>query len=158
MRTEIYTYFTQVGETRLLYSSSANWVRIIMQLETAGPVAVGQREELTPVLSGKGILLPTGEDYTFVLPPNARLFITSESINRVKFTVEPIPWLQQIFAAIESGLGALIRAVGGTVPATGHAPAVPAARGGGSVVPPQSSTSQATPQVPFIPKFPWRKR
>lgn len=107
MRTEIYTYFTVPdGETKLLYSAE-NLVRVTVQLENAGPVAVGQREDISPVLSGKGMLLPPGntDDKTFVLSKENRLYIVSESVNRVKFIVEPIPFLEKILAATESIVG-----------------------------------------------------
>jgi len=108
VKTDIYTYFTvPSGETELLYSSE-NWVRIELQLETAGPVSVGTREEVSPVLSGKGILLPTGdESIEFVLPKGNRLYVASGSINRVKVIVEPIPWIEQLLMQIESGFGGL---------------------------------------------------
>lgn len=101
MHTRIQTYFTVANGTSQLLYSAENWVRVEFQLETAGPVAVGTLQDVTPVLSGKGILLPPdGEPVRFVLPKGDRVFIAAESINRVKFIVEPIPWLEEIFAAI----------------------------------------------------------
>jgi hypothetical protein len=123
MNTDIYTYFTNAtGLSELLYSAEG-WVRVGVRLETAGPVVVGTRDSVTPVLSGKGILLPSsGDTVTFTLPKGNRLFIAAESINRVKFVVEPIPWLEQILFNIENGFGgvkgllaaALRRGPGGT--------------------------------------------
>lgn len=109
MHTEINTYFTRPnGRSELVYSAES-WVRIKLQLETAGPVAVGTRQEITPVLSGKGILLPTtGTTLTeFIMPKGDRLFIASESINRVKYITEPIPWLEQMLYQIEQGFSSL---------------------------------------------------
>ena len=108
MHTEIYTYFTNAdGRSKLLYSAEG-WVRIELALETAGPVSVGTRENLTPVLTGLGILLePDGEPVEFVMPKGDRLYIAAESINRVKFIVEPIPWLQQILGELQSGFGGI---------------------------------------------------
>jgi hypothetical protein len=90
LHTEIYTYFTQIGESRLLYSANF-WCTIKLTLETAGPVAAGTRENLVPVLSGKGVLLTTDEDEEWVLAKGDRIFITAESVNRVKVIIEPLP-------------------------------------------------------------------
>lgn len=108
MNTDIYTYFTKpTGESELLYSAES-WVKIELALETAGPVSVGTRESVVPVLSGKGILLESdGEPIEFVMPRGNRLFIASESINRVKVIIEPIPWFEQLLMQIEQGFGGL---------------------------------------------------
>lgn len=108
MKTDIFTYFTEAtGASALLYSAE-DWVRIELALETAGPVAVSTRESVTPVLSGKGILLePDGEPIKFVMPRGNRLFIAAESINRVKVIIEPIPWLQQLLSQVEGGFTGL---------------------------------------------------
>jgi hypothetical protein len=95
-RTEIYTYFTRAtGETSLLYSAE-NWVRMKLTLETAGPVAIGTSASLEPVLSGRGILLDTDREFEAYLPKGARIFIISETVNRVSVTIEPVPWLEQL--------------------------------------------------------------
>lgn len=132
MRTEIYTWFTKTdGVSDLMYSAEF-WVRITLRLETAGPVAVGTREELGPVLSGKGILLPDEDPITFVLENGSRLFIISESLNRVQFTVEHIPWLEAILMSIQGGFKSLISTWLGR-PAM---PKPPASRPGRQVGPP----------------------
>ncbi len=108
MKTDIYTYFTvPTGITELLYSAES-WMRVELVLETAGPVAVSTRDSVTPVLSGKGILLePDGEPIEFIMPKGNRLFIAAESFNRVKVIIEPIPWLEQILFQVEEGFGGL---------------------------------------------------
>ena len=90
MHTEISTYFTQIGESRLLFSANF-WCTVKLTLETAGPVAAGTREDVVPVLSGKGVLLDTSLEQEWVLAKGDRIFIAAESINRVKFVVEPKP-------------------------------------------------------------------
>lgn len=116
MHTDIFTYFTEpTGQSALLYSAET-WVRIELQLETAGPVAVGTRQSVVPVLSGKGILLPPdGEPITFVMPKGDRLYVAAESVNRVKTIVEPIPWLQQILTHLDEGFGGLKGILGAVV-------------------------------------------
>ena len=102
--TEVYTRFTTTdGVTQLLYSAET-WVRLRILLETAGPVAVGTRQEIAPVLSGKGRLLPTGREVELILPKGDRFFIVSESVNRVSWSVEAIPWLQTISMEVR-GIG-----------------------------------------------------
>lgn len=96
--TLIYTLFTKAGETRLVYSATT-WVKIRLMLETAGPVAVGTRQQIGPTLSGKGILLPVNQEIDFVLAKGDRLFMVAEAINRVKFICEMIPWQEQILNA-----------------------------------------------------------
>lgn len=99
-RSSISTYFTkpvQIGiPTAILYNGERMWTRLVLTLETAGPVAVGNMSAITPVLSGKGQLLQTNEPTPFTLAKGVRLYIASTSVNRVKVTVEPVPWLEQI--------------------------------------------------------------
>jgi hypothetical protein len=91
LHTEIYTYFTVAdGVSKLLFSANF-WCTTKLTLETAGPVAAGTREDVVPVLSGKGILLTTLVEEEWVLAKGDRIFIAAESINRVKFIVEPLP-------------------------------------------------------------------
>jgi len=106
--TNIYTYLTVPdGISHLLFSADA-WFRIELALETPGPVAVSTRQDVTPVLSGKGVLLaPDGEPFSFVIPRGDRLFIAAEAINRVKVTIEPIPYLEKILMQLEHGFGSL---------------------------------------------------
>lgn len=94
-KTRINTYFSVPGETKLLYSAEG-WIRIRLTLEDAGPVAVGTDQNLLPVLSGRGRLLPTNEEFHFTLSKGDRVYIAAEAINRVAFTVEPIPYLESI--------------------------------------------------------------
>lgn len=106
-KTEIFTYFTTPGETRLLYSAPT-WVKIRLTLENAGPVSVGTKQIITPVLSGRGILLLTDDEITFTLPRGNRLFIAAESVNRVKVIVEPFAWLEQLYHASAGATSALL--------------------------------------------------
>lgn len=107
MATDISTYFTQIGGTRLVHSAQT-WMKITLELETAGPVAVGTRDDLQPVLSGKGILLTLNEQQVWVMEKGDRLFATSQTINRVKMIIEPIPWQGKIDGSINSGFSTLM--------------------------------------------------
>ena len=87
-RTFIDTYFTRIPvvgqETDIIYNGDMMWAQIILTLETAGPVAVGNSSQIVPVLSGKGQLLETGVPMAFNIAKGTRLYIASTSINRVK--------------------------------------------------------------------------
>lgn len=90
------TYFTKAGRTEIIYNGDRQWARITLTLETAGPVSVGNAQQLTPVLSGKGILLQTNVPVAFTIAKGTRLYIAATGVNRVKRMVEPVPWLEQI--------------------------------------------------------------
>lgn len=117
-KTEIYTYFTDPdGQTKLFYNGDRIWAHVTLTLETAGPVAIGNKQNITPVLSGKGELLETGQAKRLVIGRSNRLYIASTSINRVKVEIEPVPWLEQItgtLANLAAGVGAAVqRLLGG---------------------------------------------
>jgi len=106
-RTEVYSYFTVPSTGSMLLYSAENWVRIKLELETAGPVAVGTSAEIGPVLSGHGRLLNTNEEYEVTLSKGARFYVVSETVNRISVTIEPIPWLEQIdtdMVAVNDGI------------------------------------------------------
>jgi hypothetical protein len=106
-KTKAYDYFTVPGETRLLYSAEG-WVHARLLLQNAGPVSIGMDQNITPVLSGKGRLLPTGEEIRFILTKGDRIFIAAEAINRVSFTIEPLPPVSQIVALLEKAVSFLM--------------------------------------------------
>jgi hypothetical protein len=130
VHTEIYTWFTKPGPSTLVYSAEG-WVRVRVRLETAGPVSLSTRQDVVPVLSGKGALLTTDEVETFTLPKGDRLYIAAEAINRVKVFIEPVPFLERIQLDVERGFASVGRAInslrgrvgGGSKPAP--APAEP---------------------------------
>lgn len=103
-RSEATTYFTKVpqpGEpSTVLYSADRLWTRVKLTLETAGPVAVGFKSQISPVLTGKGQLLETGKEMVFDVAKGNRLYIAATAVNRVKFTTEPLPWFEQIVAIL----------------------------------------------------------
>ena len=99
-RTTIYTYFTKPGPTEILYPGDRLWARVKLELETAGPVVVGSAESLLPITSGKGQRLTTGDEIEFVISKGSRIYIAATGVNRVKVTIEPIPWLEQMTALL----------------------------------------------------------
>jgi hypothetical protein len=114
-RTAIYSYFTVVDPaepTKLLYNAE-NWVRIKLELQTAGPVAVGTLPNLAPLLGGGGRLLPTNQEREFFLPRGTRIYIMAQSVNRVSVTIEPIPWLEQISETLRIGFSAVAGGIQG---------------------------------------------
>lgn len=106
-RTQIYTRFTKpTGATELFYSAES-WVKIRLTLETAGPVAVGTANNLSPVLSGRGILLLVDEEMPFVIAKGNRIFVVADTVDRFKVIIEPIPWLAQLVLDVGSLAGRL---------------------------------------------------
>lgn len=142
-RTQVYTYFTRIGGTHLLYSAE-NWVRITMALENAGPVAVGTDAALEPVLSGRGILLNTqpGPSTTWVLARGTRVYTTAANVNRVAVTIEPIPWLEQLDLDL-ARVGAAVSQSAQTI-VQGLAAAIASLRGAGPPMAPPSPVSSVT--------------
>lgn len=107
IRTKVSTYFTKapsIGQdpTAVLYNGDRLWARVVLTLETAGPVAVGDQSSIVPVLSGRGQLLATGEPTPFVIAKGTKLFIAATAVNRVKVVIEPVPWLEQITGLLGS--------------------------------------------------------
>lgn len=108
-RTQIYTYFTKpTGQSEQLYSGDRMWARVTLTLETAGPVAVGNMSAISPVLSGKGALLETGEPTPFDIARGTKLYIAADALNRVKVVIQPLPWMEQITAYVMSIAGRLL--------------------------------------------------
>ncbi len=115
-RSQINTYFTRPGETLELYSGDRLWARVTLTLETAGPVAVGNAQNITPVLSGKGQLLENGQPLVFDIAKGTRLYIAATAVNRVKVSIQPLPWFEQITAiltAISGGAAGVVTKVAG---------------------------------------------
>lgn len=126
MGTDIYTYRTPAtGESQLLFSAS-KWARVTLALETAGPVAIGTRQDVTPVLGGRGVLLePDGEPLQFLMGLGDRLYIAAEADNRVKVIIEPLPWLEQVVTTLHSGFNSLLRMFRSSRPAAPPPPPCP---------------------------------
>jgi hypothetical protein len=95
-RIETSTYLTKIGETQVLYNGDRMWAKVTLTLKTAGPVAVGQHANLTPVLSGRGQLLQTGVPLVFNVAKGNRLYIAATAVNPVSVVVEAYPWLETI--------------------------------------------------------------
>lgn len=126
--TRINTWFTAVEPSGKLWYSAEQWVRLRLTLETAGPVAVSAQQNLGPVLSGKGRLLPTGQEVEIVMGKGNRLYYASSGVNRVAVVVEPIPWLERIAGEITSAAGGIV---------SGMAAVLDRIRSGGSSEPPK---------------------
>ncbi len=143
-RTDIYTYFTiNDGKTHLLYSA-INWVKIKLELETAGPVSIGTQANIEPVLSGRGRLLDTSEEFEAFLPKGTRIYIVSETVNRIGVTIEPVPWMEQLSGELQNGF-AIVRAGVGQA-AQAITAAIEALRGKGNITTP---TGVAPSQLPI---------
>jgi hypothetical protein len=100
-QTQVYTFTTQAGVTQLLRRTLPDeWLEITLRLETAGPVSVGHLEDLAPVSSGRGRLLPSTDDVIIKLSPSSSLYILSQSVDRVAVEINAIPGLEDLLKAI----------------------------------------------------------
>lgn len=97
------TIFTVAGVTKEILSAPPDApLHVRLLLETAGPVAWGFLQSLGPVTSGQGRLLVQNLEQEIWLPPSTRLYITSDSVQRIGFTVEPFPFLAEIVGILRS--------------------------------------------------------
>jgi hypothetical protein len=108
------TYITKVGSTDEIYDGSRLWAKITVTLETAGPVAIGTRANLLPVLGGNGVLLDTDVPMTITISKGDKLYIAANAVSRVKIQIEAFPWLEQLAGTVHDimtrvGLGGLLR-------------------------------------------------
>jgi hypothetical protein len=97
-RTQIYTYIAQPGATKLLYNGDRLWARVTLTLETAGPVVIGDQQQLLPIARGIGDSLRANVPYEVVIARGTKLYIATTAFNRVGVKIEPLPWLEQITA------------------------------------------------------------
>lgn len=125
-------FTTQLGVSQQFYNAE-QWQRVQVMLETAGPVAISTRTDVLPVLSGKGRLLTTNLNYEFILPRGARLYYAAEAVNRIAFSAEPIPWLEQITMELRrvaagglAGAQQVVKAILRGQPARPELPTMPA--------------------------------
>lgn len=107
LTTEMYTFFARPvtdGRFVVLYNGDRQYAQVVLTLETAGPVAVATKQQLDPVLSGKGQQLETGVPLSFFIAKGNRIYVAATAISRIKVTIQPLPWLEQ-FAGL---LGLLV--------------------------------------------------
>lgn len=110
------TYFTQVpvnGEpTPIIYEGDRMWGRVTLTLLTAGPVAVGQSSSISPVTSGRGVLLQTGVPVVFDVAKGDRLYVAATGVNRINRAVQALPWLETITGLATSMLTQMAKTSG----------------------------------------------
>lgn len=106
LTSDLYTYFAKPstdGKPAIIYNGDRQYAQIVLTLETAGPVAVGTRQNILPVLGGKGQLLQTNAPLTFTLAKGNRIYVATTSLNRIRVTIQPYPWLEQITGLLGKG-------------------------------------------------------
>ena len=99
LTTEMYTFFARPvtdGRFVVLYNGDRQAAEVILTLETAGPVAVATKQQLDPVLSGKGQQLETGVPLSFNISKGNRIYVAATSISRIKVTIQPVLWQEMI--------------------------------------------------------------
>jgi hypothetical protein len=105
---ETYTLFTKdttlskASGTATLYPGiDSRWTLLRIELITAGgQVAIGFKQDINPPQAGKGRLLTAGRQIELYVPPNQRVYYSADSVQRLAVSMEPLPWLQQIFASV----------------------------------------------------------
>lgn len=111
-----YTYIAtppKPGEsTPILYNGDRLWVRVTLTLETAGPVAVGDKAALAPVTSGRGILLDTNQATVLTVAKGSRVYVLANTVSRIKVQIEPLPWLEQITGILGQAANAVLAKLG----------------------------------------------
>jgi hypothetical protein len=120
---ETYTLFTKdttlskASGTATLYPGiDSRWTLLRIELITAGgQVAIGFKQDINPPQAGKGRLLTSGRQIEIYVPPNQRLYYAADSVQRLAVSMEPLPWLQQIFSSLAT-------LVAGVVPKSVEAP------------------------------------
>lgn len=106
----IFTAFTTPdGVAREVFASST-WTRVYLILQSAGPVDVGDKPAMDPVLSGKGETLLTGVPWEVDMAPGQRLYLISNTVDRVSVRIQPIAWQEQMALSLET-----ISAVAGNI-------------------------------------------
>ncbi len=98
---QLSTYTTQaVSGTQTLYNADRQWARVTLTLTTAGPVQVGEKQDLGTVTAGQGISLQTGVPVVLDVARGNRLFVLSSAVNRITVVVAPYPWLEVITGSV----------------------------------------------------------
>lgn len=97
---DIFTYQTDAGATKMLYSGNRLSATVTLILQTAGPVVVGWKQQLKPVLAGLGWSLQTGQPFVVPIAQGQRLYIASSAVNLVSVTIAPTPWAEQIAGGV----------------------------------------------------------
>jgi hypothetical protein len=102
-QTKVYTYVTTPSQgTQVLVASPDNeWLDVELRLETAGPVVVGTDQALTPLIGGPGRILPANQDIVVRLSPGTRLYILSDTADRVSVQINAVPGLEQLLSVIQ---------------------------------------------------------
>jgi len=108
LTTEVSTFFARPGadsQPVVIYNGDRQSARVILTLETAGPVIVGTKQQLYPITAGKGERLETNVPFAFSISKGNRLWVATTAISRIKVTIEPIPWAEQIVGLLTAILG-----------------------------------------------------
>lgn len=109
---QIFTFITKPsGRTDTLYNADRTWARVTLTLTTAGPVAVGQLQDLGTLTGGQGMLLQTGVPTYLDIAKGNRVYVLATAVNRINVVVAPIPWLEVIAGSVM----AIATAMGATV-------------------------------------------
>ncbi len=98
---QLFTYTTRaVPETQTLYNADRQWARVTLTLTTAGPVQVGEKQDLGNITAGQGVSLQTGVPVVLDVARGNRIFVVAGAVNRISVVVAPYPWLEVITGSV----------------------------------------------------------
>jgi len=84
-------------------------------LESAGPVSIGVRADLTPVGSGKGRLLPQKQPVDVFISTGQIIYMAVTGQERVAFMSQPIPYMELIVGLLRQTITSMSGAIKGAV-------------------------------------------
>lgn len=105
LTTELSTYIAKPpidGQLPILYNGDRQFAEVILELQTAGPVFVGTKQQILPLGSCKGQQLFTGQQVRYQLPKGNRLWVATGSISLIAVTIQAYAWLENITGLISS--------------------------------------------------------
>lgn len=105
LTTELSTYFAKPpvdGQLPVIYNGDRQFADVTLELQTAGPVYVGTKQQILPLGSGKGQELLTGQPVTFTLAKGNRLWVAAGSVSRISVTIQPSAWLELLTGLVSS--------------------------------------------------------
>jgi hypothetical protein len=107
------TIVTEPGKTTPIVNS-LDWTVISLQLNTVGPVIIGNLPELGPISAGRGVRLTSATRYLIVRPGDT-LYIFSDTQDEVGAIFETLPFLVGNVLTLLKGIAEMISSVTGRV-------------------------------------------
>ena len=107
------TAVTEPGVTTLLINA-VDWTLVSLQLNSAGPVIIGNLPQLGPISAGVGVQLGTQIRY-MLLGPGERLYVYSDSNDTIGAIYQSLPFLVGNALTLLKGMADIASLVTGRV-------------------------------------------